>query len=70
MPQSAQTLLTHTKSKHIVTTNGENLTTGEKTTKPIRGSGIYTIPSHINYFAQQNPNVIKLIKTLGLCLEI
>lgn len=69
MQTSELTLLTHTASKHIVTTEGENLTTGEQVNKPIRGTGEYTIPTALNSMHQKNENLIKLIKILGLCLE-
>lgn len=69
MQTSELTLLTHTASKHIITTEGENLTTGEQVDKPIRGTGTYTIPSALNSMHQQNENLIKIIKQLGLAIE-
>lgn len=32
-------------------------------------TGIFTIPLNLNAMHQQNENLIKLIKILGLCLE-
>ena len=69
MQQSKPILLTHTKSGCIVTTDGQNLTTGEQTDKPIRGTGEYSIHKGLNAMADRNENLVKLIVQLGLTIE-
>jgi len=69
MQQVTQTLLCHTKSRCIITTEGKNLTNGKTTVKPIRGTGKFTIPTALNHLAQRNENLIKLITLLKLGIE-
>lgn len=69
MQQSKPILLTHTKSGCIVTTDGQNLTTGEQTDKPIRGKGEYTIPAALNAMCETNENLKELVLILGLAIE-
>ena len=48
-----------------------NITNGiEKVCTPEEIKATFVIPIRLNHFAQQNENLIKLIKILGLSLEI
>ena len=70
MPTSKQTILRHTRTFDLVTTDGFNLTKGIQDEPPRSGTGEYTIPTILNAMSQRNENIIKLIVQLGLTLEI
>ena len=70
MPTSKTTILRHTRTLDLVTTDGFNLTKNRQDEPPRSGNGEYTIPTILNAMAQRNENLIKLIVQLGLTLEI
>lgn len=70
MPTSKQTILRHTRTFDLVTTDGFNLTKNRQDEPPRSGTGEYTIPTILNAMSQQNENILKLIVQLGLTLEI
>ena len=76
MQQSAPTLLKSKLNGYIYTIDTEtntvtNITNGiEKVCTPEEIKATFVIPIRLNHFAQQNENLIKLIKILGLSLEI
>ena len=76
MQQSAPTLLKSKLNDYIYTIDTEtntvtNITNGvEKVCTPEEIKATFVIPIRLNHFAQQNENLIKLIKILGLSLDI
>ena len=70
MPTSKPTILRHTRTFDLVTTEGFNLTQNRQDEPPRSGTGDYTIPTILNAMSQRNENIIKLIVQLGLTLEI
>ena len=70
MSTSKTTILRHTRTFDLVTTEGFNLTKNRQDEPPRSGTGDYTIPTILNAMAQRNENLIKLIVQLGLTLEI
>ena len=70
MPTSKPTILRHTRTFELITTEGFNLTKGIQDEPPRSGTGEYTIPTILNAMSQRNENIIKLIVQLGLTLEI
>ena len=70
MPTSKQTILRHTRTFELVTTEGFNLTKNRQDEPPRSGTGEYTIPTILNAMSERNENIIKLIVQLGLTLEI
>ena len=76
MQQSAPTLLKSKLNDYIYTIDTEtntvtNITNGiEKVCTDEEIKATFAIPIRLNHFAQQNENLIKLIKILGLGLEI
>ena len=70
MPTSKPTILRHTRTLDLVTTEGFNLTKNRQDEPPRSGTGEYTIPTILNAMSQRNENIIKLIVQLGLTIEI
>ena len=70
MSTSKTTILRHTRTLDLVTTDGFNLTKNRQDEPPRSGTGEYTIPTILNAMSQRNENIIKLIVQLGLTLEI
>ena len=70
MSTSKTTILRHTRTFDLVTTEGFNLTKNRQDEPPRSGTGEYTIPTILNAMSQRNENIIKLIVQLGLTLEI
>ena len=76
MQQSAPTLLKSKLNGYIYTIDTEtntvtNITNGiEKVCTPDEIKATFVIPIRLNQLAQQNENLIKLIKILGLSLDI
>jgi len=69
MPTSKQTILRHTRTFELVTTDGFNLTQNRQDEPPRSGNGEYTIPTILNAMSQRNENIIKLVVQLGLTIE-
>ena len=69
MPTSKTTILRHTRTLDLVTTEGFNLTKNKQDEPPRSGTGEYTIPTILNAMAERNENIIKLISILGLTIE-
>ena len=70
MSTSKTTILRHTRTLDLVTTDGFNLTKNKQDEPPRSGTGEYTIPTILNAMSERNENLIKLIVQLGLTLEI
>ena len=76
MQQSAPTLLKSKYNDYIYTIDTKtntvtNITNGiEKVCTPDEIKATFIIPIRLNQFAQQNENLIRLIKILGLSLDI
>lgn len=70
MSTSKQTILRHTRTLDLVTTEGFNLTKNRQDEPPRSGTGEYTIPTILNAMSERNENILKLIVQLGLTLEI
>jgi hypothetical protein len=70
MPTSKPTILRHTRTFDLVTTDGFNLTKNRQDEPPRSGTGDYTIPTILNAMSERNENILKLIVQLGLTLEI
>jgi hypothetical protein len=70
MPTSKPTILRHTRTFDLVTTDGFNLTKNRQDEPPRSGTGEYTIPTILNAMSERNENILKLIVQLGLTLEI
>lgn len=70
MPTSKQTILRHTRTLDLVTTEGFNLTKNRQDEPPRSGTGEFTIPTILNAMSERNENILKLIVQLGLTLEI
>ena len=69
MQTSKPTILRHTRTLDLVTTDGFNLTKGIQDEPPRSGNGEFTIPTILNAMSQRNENIIKLISILGLTIE-
>ena len=75
MQQSAPTLLKSKLNDYIYTIDTEtntvtNITNGiEKVCTQDEIKATFVIPIRLNHFAQQNPNIIKLITLLNLAIE-
>ena len=69
MSTSKTTILRHTRTLDLVTTDGFNLTKNRQDEPPRSGTGEYTIPTILNAMSQRNENIIKLIVQLGLTIE-
>ena len=69
MPTSKTTILRHTRTLDLVTTEGFNLTKNKQDEPPRSGTGEYTIPTILNAMSERNENILKLISILGLKLE-
>lgn len=69
MPTSKPTILRHTRTLDLVTTDGFNLTKNKQDEPPRSGNGEYTIPTILNAMSQRNENLVKLISILGLTIE-
>jgi hypothetical protein len=69
MSTSKTTILRHTRTLDLVTTEGFNLTKNRQDEPPRSGNGDYTIPTILNAMSQRNENIIKLISILGLTIE-
>ena len=70
MSTSKPTILRHTRTFDLVTTEGFNITKNRQDEPPRSGTGDYTIPTILNAMSERNENIIKLIVQLGLTLEI
>ena len=69
MSTSKTTILRHTRTLDLVTTEGFNLTKNRQDEPPRSGTGDYTIPTVLNAMAERNENILKLISILGLTIE-